>query len=100
VIVNLFLSRLQHSMPRANVNNGSIRGITLKILSKVYISEKAFIIGLAIGWPTESISLGRNDISQSSGHKGRYQGWRRGERAGGEGRRGARRARVSNAQVS
>lgn len=38
----------------------------MKIVVDIYINEKAFIIGLAFEW---SISLGQNDVSQSSGTK-------------------------------
>jgi len=56
----------------------------------IYINEKAFIIGLAFEW---SVSLGRNDVSQSSGTKVDIEG----QVTGGE---EVRFTRVSNAQVS
>lgn len=62
----------------------------MKIVVWAYINEKASIIGLAFEW---SISLGQNDVSQSSGTKVDIEGQ---VARGGE----VSFARVSNAQVS
>lgn len=70
-------------------NNKNTQELAWKLWRYIYINEKAFIIGLAFEW---SISLGQNDVSQSSGTKVGIEGQVTGSEE-------VRFTRVSNAQV-